>query len=368
MRWSPAASFSCWAASKCDWSAIVQSPQRRRDGPVDGDPGRHRRSCGLPRPSYAPSRAGRTPSAEQRSDDARSGVVGAWQIIASTSLPILGTFGVLAIAGGAGAPNRRRRLCRLQRRVRQFTAAILDLAIVDELGHRGGAASSPVSVRCSRRRSRSRQGGSTPVRSADMSRFATCGSAIRPDGPWTLEDIDFEVRPGASIAVVGVSGSGKSALLRLLLGFETPERGGVYYDDKDLETLDLRARCAVRSARSWKSAGLIPGSHLREHRRRRPADAGSGRWKPIRLAGLDADIAADADGPRNLRDGRRRSALGRPAPARDDRARPRQPAAADLPRRGDQRARQPYPGDRRREPGEDERHAHRHRPSAEHHP
>ena len=88
----------------------------------------------------------------------------------------------------------------------------------------------------------------------------------------------------------------------------------------------------------------------------------------VRLAGLDADIAAMPMGLETLRDGRRQPALGRPAPARDDRPRAGQPAAADLPRPGDQRARQPHPGDRGREPGGDERHAHRHRPSPQHDP
>ena len=79
------------------------------------------------------------------------------------------------------------------------------------------------------------------------------------DGPWTLDGVGFEARPGESVAIVGVSGSGKSTLLRLLLGFETPERGGVYYDDQDLETLDLRlVRRQVGTV--LETAGLMPGT------------------------------------------------------------------------------------------------------------
>jgi ATP-binding cassette subfamily C protein len=43
------------------------------------------------------------------------------------------------------------------------------------------------------------------------------------------------------VACVGPSGSGKSTLFRLLLGFETPLSGGVYYDGQDLAGLDVQA-------------------------------------------------------------------------------------------------------------------------------
>lgn len=63
-----------------------------------------------------------------------------------------------------------------------------------------------------------------------------------PDGgPWILRDIDLDIRPGQFVALVGPSGSGKSSLLRLLLGFEKPESGTISYDGQDLATLDLRS-------------------------------------------------------------------------------------------------------------------------------
>jgi ATP-binding cassette subfamily C protein len=61
------------------------------------------------------------------------------------------------------------------------------------------------------------------------------------DGPWILKDISFAVRPGEFVAFVGASGCGKSTMLRLLLGFERPQSGSVYYDGQDLSTLDVRA-------------------------------------------------------------------------------------------------------------------------------
>ncbi|WP_223622221.1 NHLP bacteriocin export ABC transporter permease/ATPase subunit [Microbacterium sp. EST19A] len=62
-----------------------------------------------------------------------------------------------------------------------------------------------------------------------------------PDGPAVLDDVSISIPPGSAVALVGPSGSGKSTLGRLLLGFETPEEGGVYLDDQDLSGLDLRA-------------------------------------------------------------------------------------------------------------------------------
>ena len=181
-----------------------------------------------------------------------------------------------------------------------------------------------------------------------------------------LETSTSSSQPGESVAIVGASGSGKSTLLRLLLGFETPTRGGVFYDGKDLEELDLRLVRQPDRHRARDGSSLLPGSIYENI-------AGSAPLTPeqvmeaARLAGLEADIAAMPMGLDTSSRGRQ-PALGRPAPARDDRPRPGQPAAPALLRRGDQRARQPHPGDRGREPGGDERHAHRHRPSAQHHP
>jgi ABC-type bacteriocin/lantibiotic exporter with double-glycine peptidase domain len=54
-----------------------------------------------------------------------------------------------------------------------------------------------------------------------------------------LDDLSLSVEPGEMVAVAGPSGSGKSTILRLLLGFEEPERGAVLYDDRPLSSLDL---------------------------------------------------------------------------------------------------------------------------------
>ena len=47
------------------------------------------------------------------------------------------------------------------------------------------------------------------------------------NGNAVLEDIDLRLRPGSITAVVGSSGCGKTTLLRLIAGFETPDAGTV---------------------------------------------------------------------------------------------------------------------------------------------
>ena len=59
--------------------------------------------------------------------------------------------------------------------------------------------------------------------------------------PYVLQDLSLKIRAGEYVAIVGRTGCGKSTIVRLLLGFETPERGAVYYDRHDLSKIDPRS-------------------------------------------------------------------------------------------------------------------------------
>ena len=59
--------------------------------------------------------------------------------------------------------------------------------------------------------------------------------------PLVVNDLSLKIRPGQYVAIVGATGCGKSTLMRLMLGFETPQKGAVYFDGKDISSVDLKS-------------------------------------------------------------------------------------------------------------------------------
>ena len=226
---------------------------------------------------------------QQRINSARSGRLAAFQTIAATCLPTLGTIGVFAIAAGREQPLDVASFAAFNSAFSQFTAAILSLAVALS----GAIEALPLFARLRpvlEAKLEVEAGRSDPGRLGGQ--IAVRGLSFRYDdnGPWILEDVDFEVRPGESLAIVGESGSGKSTLLRLLLGFETPKLGGVFYDGKDLERLDLRlVRRQIGTV--LDTSRLVPGS-LYENIAGNAPLARDRVMEAARLAGLEADIAA----------------------------------------------------------------------------
>lgn len=72
--------------------------------------------------------------------------------------------------------------------------------------------------------------------------------AVQGGGTTILDDITLELEAGQHVALVGTSGAGKSSLLSVLLGFNTPSRGTVRIDG---ERLDPKRLAGLRSRIAW---------------------------------------------------------------------------------------------------------------------
>jgi phospholipid/cholesterol/gamma-HCH transport system ATP-binding protein len=61
-----------------------------------------------------------------------------------------------------------------------------------------------------------------------------------------LDGVDLDVAPGTSMVVIGGSGTGKSVLLKCILGLIEPDAGSIEIDGQNVLTLGRRAREAMR--------------------------------------------------------------------------------------------------------------------------
>ena len=104
-----------------------------------------------------------------------------------------------------------------------------------------------------------------------------------------LDDISFKIKPGQYVAIAGRTGCGKSTLVRLLLGFEKPVRGGIYYDGRDINKIDLkslRKHIGVVTQNGRLFAGDIYSNIVVSAPWLTVEDA----WEAARIAGIDEDI------------------------------------------------------------------------------
>ena len=109
------------------------------------------------------------------------------------------------------------------------------------------------------------------------------------DMPPVLDDLSLKVRPGQYVAIVGKTGCGKSTLMRIMLGFETPQKGAVYYDGKDLKTLDLKS-LRRRIGSVMQNGKLFTGEIFANIVIAAPWLTLDDAWEAAKIAGLDEDI------------------------------------------------------------------------------
>ncbi|MDO5683069.1 MAG: ATP-binding cassette domain-containing protein [Propionibacteriaceae bacterium] len=108
------------------------------------------------------------------------------------------------------------------------------------------------------------------------------------EGSLVLDRVNLHIRRGEYVAIVGTSGSGKSTILRMLLGFEQPLSGSILYDGQELEDLDaaaVRRQCGI----VLQNNSTLPGS-IRDNicagREYTDADV----WAAAEMAGIADEI------------------------------------------------------------------------------
>lgn len=109
------------------------------------------------------------------------------------------------------------------------------------------------------------------------------------EGPMILDDISVTIKPRQYVAIVGKTGCGKSTLLRLLLGFETPTIGSIFYDRKDTRRLDMHS-VRKRIGTVMQDGKLFQGSLYENISISVPALPMEGAWEAAEMAGLADDI------------------------------------------------------------------------------
>ena len=104
-----------------------------------------------------------------------------------------------------------------------------------------------------------------------------------------LDNISLKISAGQYVAIVGRTGCGKSTLMRLLLGFEKPQRGAIYYDGVDMDKLDLKSlRRNIGSV--MQNGRLMQGDIYSNIVAAAPWLKLEDAWNAARLAGVEDEI------------------------------------------------------------------------------
>ena len=109
------------------------------------------------------------------------------------------------------------------------------------------------------------------------------------ESPYVVKDLSFKIHSGEYIAIVGTTGCGKSTLMRLLLGFEKPEKGAIFYDGKDMSKLDLKSLRRKMGA-VVQNGKLMAGSIYDNIMLSTPSPSPEKAWKAAEIAAVADDI------------------------------------------------------------------------------
>jgi len=120
-----------------------------------------------------------------------------------------------------------------------------------------------------------------------------------------LKGLDFDVRPGEIFVIMGPSGSGKSVLLKHLIGLEEPDAGEILIEGQPVQSPEVMAK--YRMAMVFQSGALLNsltvgenvGLYLAEHRLKPPEEIArvvSENLESVGLKGTENKMPSDLSG------------------------------------------------------------------------
>jgi len=109
------------------------------------------------------------------------------------------------------------------------------------------------------------------------------------NSPMIIDNLSLKIKRGQYVAIVGKTGCGKSTLLRLLLGFETPLNGAIYYDNVDISKIDLRS-LRQKIGVVMQNGKLFQGDIFSNITISAPGMTLKGAWEAAEMAGIAESI------------------------------------------------------------------------------
>lgn len=110
------------------------------------------------------------------------------------------------------------------------------------------------------------------------------------ESPLVLDNMSLQIHAGEFIALVGSTGCGKSTVFRLLLGFERPSQGNIFYDDLEISKFNIR-ELRKKLGVVLQNSTLLSGT-IFENIMGTEAPSVDEAWEAAELAGIAKDIKA----------------------------------------------------------------------------
>lgn len=109
------------------------------------------------------------------------------------------------------------------------------------------------------------------------------------DMPYVIDDLSLKIQANEYVAIVGSTGCGKSTLVRLLLGFEKPQKGSIYFDRQDISRINLESLRKNIGA-VIQNGELMYGDIYSNIVIASPQSTMDDAWEAAKLACIDEDI------------------------------------------------------------------------------